>query len=58
MCSIAKSLGAKTCSKKLLEYYLDYEDKIESVVVTDADVVHTMSRFLGELKIYRIFCLK
>ena len=31
--SVCKSLGAKTCSKKLFEYYNQYKNKIESVVL-------------------------
>jgi L-serine/L-threonine ammonia-lyase len=32
--SIAKSLGAKTCSSKLFDYYNLYKDKIESIVLS------------------------
>jgi L-serine/L-threonine ammonia-lyase len=32
--SIAKTLGAKTCSSKLFEYYNLYKDKIESIVLS------------------------
>jgi len=31
--SVCKSLGAKTCSKKLFEYYNQYKDKIQSIVL-------------------------
>lgn len=34
---------------KLLDYFIEYEDKIQSVVVKDRDVVETMSRFLGKI---------
>jgi hypothetical protein len=47
--SIAKSLGAKTCASKLFEYYQEYKENIESIVLSDREVVEAMSKFLGKL---------
>lgn len=45
--SVAKSLGAKTCSKKLFDYYKQYKDKIESIVLSDEESLKGSLRFLG-----------
>ena len=45
-CSIAKHLGALTVCKRLFDYY--HERPVLSEVVTDADSVAAILRFLGE----------
>lgn len=47
--SIAKTLGAKTCSQKLFDYYKQYKDKIESIVLPDHDSVLGCLNFLSNL---------
>jgi L-serine/L-threonine ammonia-lyase len=49
--SIAKTLGAKTCAKRLYELYLEHSKQIKSLVVTDKDAVDACLRFLDDHRI-------
>lgn len=49
--SIAKTLGAKTCAKKLFELYLENSKQIKSLVVTDKEAVDACIRFLDDHRI-------